>query len=332
MRPRARALAAGIAGLLALSPACAWRLENLGVTDPAARGDLASFAITYVKRGDLFVARGDGTGARRLLPASLAGPGGVIFLPDLAPRGRRLLFLSGAGLDPADSTARDLALNVFEIEDLRIASWRRALLTRLLPPDATGRQRVLAVAGVDWSRDGERIALGLSRGPGENGDAVALFDAAGSPLAHIVLPGRRLGRGGSLAWLSDEALLLGLEEEAEPSGGLARLDLHDLRAPRLERLAAGRYPAVDHSGSRIAAIVEREGSWEVILMDPQGRPLRRIPRPAGRAPGRLWWAPDGRWLYFQSQAATGPLGLLNVEVLRCLDTGTGRVFDLVRLT
>lgn len=98
----------------------------------------------------------------------------------------------------------------------------------------------------------------------------------------------------------------------------------------LETIAPGASPAVSPQG-RIAIVDPKAGLWDFVLLGSDGEEIERFRRPAGRAPSRPFWSPDGRFLYYHSLAATGPLGLIEMTMLRCLDTRDGTVFDLVPL-
>ena len=325
---------AGSAGCLMVN-----RHPNLGVPDRGARTELSSGTIVFVDPKGVHVCRGDGTGARLLVSTGDLGRGGAAFMPALDAKQRHLLFLSVEDLDVRESTGRNLSLNVLTLESpaapgARIASWQKARLEKIAPPGPNGRQEIFAVAGAAWSRDGRRIALGLNRPAAEGGDAVMLFDDSAHPLLRAGLGGRDLARVSALSWSKDDAsIVLGLEGEEDTPGVVARLDLPAAPGakPRVVDLAPGRYPMLSPDGTRVAAVDEKGGQTSLVLLDTEGREMSRFERPAGRALSRPFWAPDGRYLYYYSLASTGPLGLVEITILRCLDTRTKQVYDLVRL-
>ena len=340
---RARALlTASILSVATLgaTPGCLVnRFENLGVSDRPARAELARATIVFTKDNELYLARGDGGGAVRLLSRAEIGVAGAVFMPMIDGAGRRVLFLSVIDLEIRESTGRDLSLNILTLDRPaapggRVASWRKVRLEKIAPPGVDGRQEIFAVAGAAWSHDGDRIALGLNRAREAGGDAVALFDSEGSATTVCGLAGRDLARVSAISWTNDDrALILGLEGEGEPAGRVARLDLPTTgqRAAAPVDLAPGRYPALSPDGSRIAVVAERSGQSDIVLLDLDGNETARYERPAGRAPSRPFWSAGGRYLYYYSLGATGPLGLIDIIILRCMDTRTQRVFDLIRL-
>lgn len=341
MRRPAPALAVAALTLAGSAACLTSRVYGLGVTDESARATLRPSPLAFADRNDLYVARGDGSDARLLVAGRQIGRGGAIFLPMPAPGGRRLLFLSVVDLDVRESTGRDLSLNILDLDGAdpagsSIAAWRRIRLEKIAAPGPEDRQEIFTVAAAAWSRDGSRIALGINRPASTGGDAILLLDAEGRPAMLYDLGGRDLCRVSSIAWTADgTALVFGAESEAEGGGTLGvvlRLDLTD-PGPRaaLVELGPGRYPAISPDGSRIAVVDDRAGQWDLLLLDMKGREIDRFVRPAGRALNRPQWSTDGRYLYYYSLASTGPLGLFEITMLRCLDTFSRRVFDLARL-
>ncbi len=329
-----RAAAAILIGLLAGgATGCLTRLEGLGVPDPAARSLLAAATITFASDNHLYLARGDGTSARQVIEGGALGSGGAIFMPALTTDGTRLLFLGARDLDVRDSTGRDLSLNIVDLKGTRITQWRRVLLKRLVPPGPGGRQEVSAAAGASWSQDGSRIAVGLNREATAGGDAVAIFDARGTPTNIYLLSGRDLARVGSPSWQADtRSLFLGLSGDEIDGGIIARLDPGGAGTDlALTDLGPGLYPALDPGGRRIAVVDDHQGQWDLVILSLEGAVMDRVTRPGGRGLSRPFWSADGRFLYYYSLASTGPLGLATVTVLRCLDTQTRQVFNLARV-
>jgi len=163
-----------------------------------------------------------------------------------------------------------------------------------------------------------------------------LFDAEARPLSQYDLGGRDLARVSSLSWANENtALVLGLEGEADSPGVVSRLELPAAGAAgsgaRLTDIAPGRFPALSPDGGRIVVVGEVNGQQSLVLLDMSGGMISRFERPAGRALTRPFWSPDGRYLYYYSLASTGPLGLVEITILRCFDIRTHQVYDLLRL-
>ena len=82
----------------------------------------------------------------------------------------------------------------------------------------------------------------------------------------------------------------------------------------------------------LTVVSPREGLSDLALLDDQGAEMTRFIRPAGKALNHPFWSGDGRFLYYYSLASTGPLGLVEVTILRVLDLRTRQVHDLARLS
>jgi len=313
--------------------------------DAEARAALRRSTIVFSKRNDLYLARGDGSGAARLLSGLEIGPGGAIFIPALTLDGRRLAFLSVVGLEARESVGRELSLHIITLSgerpgEARVAAWDQVRLDRIALPDAAGSHSVFTAAAAGWAADGGRIALGLNRPAAAGGDAVLILTSEGRPTVLYALGSRELPPVGSISWLPDgSGLILGLESPDAETGLAARLlfpngpdgSSSTGEAATLEIVGTGSYPALSHEGTRIAVIAASGGAADLVMLSPDGQEIDRFARPAGRAPTRPFWSPDGRYLYYYSLASTGPLGLLDVTVLRCLDTRTRRIFDVASL-
>lgn len=331
MRSRTALLVAPL--LAALAAGCIGGRKNIGVTDPSARSDLAAQRITYAKDGALFVSRGDGARAVRLMRGEELGEGGTIFMPSLTREWDRVLFIGALDLHVHDSTSSQLQLNILHLEGERIDRWRSIILDRILPAGDGGRYEIFSVAAAAWSLDASMIAMGLNLPEDQGGDVVMIFDADGVPVRRIDLGDRSLPRVGSIDWMGPGSLLLGLEGEAGGPGTVARLDLGSVpgSTPRLIDIGTGDYPALSPSMDRIAVVEQDNGQWDIVLLDRDGEEMDRYERPAGRALNRPYWSRDGRYLYYYSLASTGPLGIVEITILRCLDTRSRLVYDLVRL-
>ena len=327
-------------GLLLALPlivaSCSIQFLDLGVDDPDTRAALRTGRIVYASKEGLYIAHGDGSGAKKLLHPGKIGPQAAVYQPLLSPAGDRVLFLSMTGIDVRDSSGTDLTLNIVDLKGSKFEHWKRVRLEKILPPDEKGRQTVFDVAAAAWSRDGARIALGLNRDRSGRRDAVLVLDASGGPQVSYGLTGYGLPNVGSISWYpSGDGLVLGVQtgqdEHGFPDVSVARLFLEGNKAGELEVIGEGVDPSLSTGGDRIAVIDSQNGGWDIVLLDRDGEPVDRFLGPAGRALSRPFWSADDRYIYYHSLASTGPLGLIEVTVLRCLDTRGGQVFDLVRL-
>ncbi|MGH9868442.1 MAG: TolB family protein [Candidatus Polarisedimenticolia bacterium] len=308
--------------------------------DKAAGHALESSSIAYARSDGVYLARGDGRDERRLVDEGALGKGTIPFLAALAPDKRRVLFVSMSAMDPRTDKGGGLALNVLEIEDEEVRAWRRVLLDGIL--GGTGGAAMVEASMVPaaaWSPDSARIALALRRSARGQPDTVVVFDAEGTPRRSLDLQGRRLVAGSGLAWDGGEALLLAVEPPesgAQESAGpqIVRLPLEAVsrNLGGVQVVANGRDPAVSPDGSRLAVVESAYGKLpDIVLMDRDGHEVRRFEALPGRVLHHLFWSSDGRYLYYHSLASTGPLGIVEIGLLRCLDTTGGSVFDLVRL-
>ena len=298
-----------------------------------AVSDLRRERVCWAEREGVFIARGDGSDRVRIFETSKLGEGGVVFHPSMPRAGPdRILFLSLRDLDARDSTGTALTLNILDLNGKRIELWRRVSLSKIVAAGAGGRASIFSVPAVSWSPDGTRIALALRR-EGQERDGVILMDAQGVPTVFRDVGAARLSRGTSLSWSPEgEALVVGLEDPVGDGAGiigrLATGPGGDVAATPARPLGRGAYPAVSPDGERIAVV---EGREELAVLDRDGALIDRLKIPSGRAPNRLFWSGDGRHLYYYTLIPSGPLGLGQVTVLRCLDTLAGGTIDLVRL-
>lgn len=322
------------------SVACITHHPPAGVTVASSRTALQAGALVYVKPDGLYLARGDGSGARRLLAENEGGGHTTFLYAALSRAADRVAFLSVEEIDMRERTGRGLSLQILTLArpgDPRspVNGWLRIRLERFAPPGADGRLEIFTAAGIAWSHDGTRVAVGLNR---PIGDAVVLFGADGVPQAEYDIAPHDLAPVSSLSWTLDAgALLLGGQVDGggdNATGVILRLEPGRTGAARgasVTAIGPGRYPAISPDGERIAIVDERSGTSDLVVLDMSGREVERFTRPAGRGLSRPQWSGDGTYLYYYSLASTGPLGLIDVTMLRCLDTRTRQVFDLARL-
>jgi len=322
-----RAAAALSVAALVFGAGCAARGGSASLA-PEARDALRQERVCWASRDGIYIARGDGSDSDRIVRVGAIGKNAAVFLPSMpAGRADSLLFLSLLDLNPIDASGTGLTLHILDLDGDRITFWRRISLAKIVPAGPDGRYTLFSVPAAAWLPEGARIALAVRREE-PAGDAVLLMDAEGGPTALIDIAPRRFSRGTSLSWDSiSRVLYLGL---AGPSPGepgvIGAIGLKD--GERAQVVAPGSYPAVAPDG-RIAVV---DAGDELAVMGRGGGQAGRVEGAEGRAKNRLFWSRDGRYLYYYALVPSGPLGLGQVTVLRCLDTiGGAAPFDLVRL-
>jgi hypothetical protein len=252
----------------------------------------------------------------------------------------RLLFLSLLDLNPVDASGTRLTLEILDLEEDRITFWRHISLAKIVAAGPGGRYTLFSVPAVAWSADGKSIALALRREE-PAGDALLLMDGEGSPTALIDIAPHRFSRGTSLSWDARKTLYFGLQGAAPDEAGVVgaigwksmamgrgvTIQSQDLQRSKVDILGKGAYPAVSKDG-RVAVV---EAGDELAMLGIDGARTDLLEGAEGRAKNRLFWSRDGRFLYYYALVPSGPLGMGQVTVLRCLDARAGGVFDLVRL-
>ncbi len=321
---------------------CAHCAARQGGLNADAVSDLRREKVCWASRDGIYIARGDGSNSARIVKAVDLRKDASVLLPSMPSTGAdRLLFLSLLDLNPGDATGTALTLNILDLEGDRIEFWRHISLAKIVAADPGGRYSLFSVPAAAWSPDGRHIVLALRR-EGPAGDAVLLMDGEGSPTAVIDIAPERLARGTSLSWGPTlGTLYVGLQgPPGQDTGVIGVLGWKGFGAgvvrwdPRREIArkwvlvsGPGAYPAVSSEG-RIAVV---EPGDVVSLLGRDGARVDRLEGAEGRAKNRLFWSRDGRYLYYYTLIPSGPLGLGQVTVLRCLDTLGGGDFDLVRL-
>jgi hypothetical protein len=259
----------------------------------------------------------------------------------LSRDGRRAACLSLDSIDVRAGTGTALAMHILDLDKDGVTARRRVEMKLLAPPDASGRYPVSAVArGLEFSADGSRLAIGLDAPAGGGVGRVLILDGAGIPIADLILDAPGLGAMNAVSWSRDGSwLAVGLERSRAAEGiadlVVARVDLPAAAGrPRgaLRVLGPGSYPAVSPDGTRLAVVAPRDGLSDLALLDEAGAEVARFMRPAGKALHHPFWSADGRFLFYYSLASTGPLGLHEVTMLRCLDSRSRQVIDLARLS
>ena len=109
------------------------------------------------------------------------------------------------------------------------------------------------------------------------------------------------------AWLADGRIVYW--ECPEDKCGLYLMQGDGTSPVRLTMAEHDLAPSASPDGSRVAFMSNRDGNWEVYVVDiarpegPQGQGLVRITRDSARD-GLPTWSPDGRWLAFVSVSYT----------------------------
>ncbi|MDD3826359.1 MAG: hypothetical protein PHY79_10315 [Anaerolineae bacterium] len=129
------------------------------------------------------------------------------------------------------------------------------------------------------------------------------------------------------AWLADGRIVYW--ECPEDKCGLYLMQGDGTSPVRLTMAEHDLAPSASPDGSRVAFMSNRDGNWEVYVVDiarpegPQGQGLVRITRDSARD-GLPTWSPDGRWLAFVSDRD----GAWAVWVARPDGSGQRKLFNL----
>jgi TolB protein len=237
-----------------------------GATTSGDAGELA-----FVRGGNVYTVRADGTGLRRLTRTRLVEGG-----PAWSPDGTRLAYNAGGSVS-AQILVRDAA------------SGRTRAITR-------GRAQNLSPA---WSPDGKRLAFASNRAGTYD---IYLTGADGRGVRRLT----RLGSSFSPAWSPDGRTIVFSSSGRTPENP----ELYSIRPDgsglrRLTRTAGGvdqlgddGMPSWSPDGRRIAFTSNRTGDGEVWTMAPTGRDQRRL---LGFPRRDDWWprySPDGSTLAF----------------------------------
>jgi dipeptidyl aminopeptidase/acylaminoacyl peptidase len=252
----------------------------------AGNGNLLAFTSLRGGNASLYVAQGDGSGARRL---TLAGVGAYQGDAAWAPNGTRLVFTCGN----------------FELCVTSANGSGTARLTKSDWPDKWSYDFEPA-----WSPDGTRIVFSRKRGGQSSG--LWLVGADGTGLRRLV---DDPGNEGSPEWSPDG---LRIAYTRDPGTG-NDLYVVDADGRNVQRLTSGKAIETDPDwspdGATIAYARGTAASLksDVWLMRASGGGQRRL-----TAGGEPSWSPDGAFLFLSAQQGNDD------ELFRVRANGTGR--------
>ena len=254
--------------------------------------------------------RPEPTNTRRLVIGERTDSGGINVGPSLSPDGRRIAFLSERGR---------LSIDLY----LADATTGRVLekLTETAADPHFDSLQFLQSAGT-WHPQGTQLAVATVRA---GRPALAIFDAESGDLAReIKFP--ELGEIFQPSWSPDGRLIA----FSGQVGGFTDLFVHDIEAGTTRRLTndpfADLQPAWSPDGTRLAFATERFstnlqtleiGALQLAMLTVGSGDVAAINTGLSGGTINPQWAPDGRILYFVSEAIGRP------NAYR-LDIGSGR--------
>jgi len=265
--------------------------------------------------------------AARLTPATTTGARLLVspgkeqhynLAPALSPDGRRLVYLSDAGLFSID----------MYLADGQTGQTIRKLVSATRDPHLESMQFINSAGA--WDAEGTRFAFGavvtgdpaLRIVKGDNGDLIK----------EIKFP--QLGEIFNPTWSPDGNMIA----FSAQVGGVTDLFVYDLTSGQLQRLTDDAYadlePAWSPDGSQIAFVTDRfstsldelsYGDYQLALIDPKGGgQIRQLPHLAHAKHINPQWSADGQNLYFVGD----PGGISNVYRLALGDGAISQVTNV----
>ncbi|NLF14581.1 MAG: FHA domain-containing protein [Anaerolineaceae bacterium] len=183
----------------------------------------------------------------------------------------------------------------------------------LVKPDGSGLKEISANHEdelADWSPDGRSLAFSSTR-HGDKQSRVYVADelnlaAARKPDVRPLNFGPDDVRGGSPAWAGNDQIVYSgcdVTQNPAPCGLYVMSSAAGAHATR--RITdRGEDTAPDVHGNRVAFMSNREGNWEIYVVNTDGSGLRRLTNNAAND-GLPAWAPDGRAIAFVSDQEGG---------------------------
>jgi hypothetical protein len=253
--------------------------------------------------------------ARRLVGGN--GEASLYLAPALSPDGRRVVYLSEAGLFSID----------LYLADAETGRTIRKLVSSTRDPHLESLQFINSAGA--WDASGRRFAFGaVVRGQ----PALRVIDAETGEV-ELEVPFPALGEIFNPTWAPDGRAIAFTAQVA----GFTDLFVYDLERRRLRRLTddafADLQPAWSPGGGEIAFVTDRfgtslatlaYGNYRLALLDVASGRIRAVP-PVGEAKHiNPQWSPDGRSLYFLSDRG----GVTNAYRLSLADGEVAQVTNL----
>ncbi len=246
------------------------------------------------------------------------GEGGRLHVaPALSPDGRWLVFFS----------ERDLFSVDLFLADVESGEVKKKIVKTAVDPHFESLLFINSSGA--WGPDGRRVAFGAIR---KGKPVLALLDVErGKVTREISFP--QLGEILNPSWSPDGRQIA----FSAIAGGFSDLYLYDLEAGELARLTNDEFadlqPAWSPDGRRIAFVTDRFssdparmrfGGYQLSLLDVATRQFRAVPGFSNAKNINPQWSPDGRSLYFLSDAN----GITNVYRL---EPESGERFQVTQL-
>jgi hypothetical protein len=228
------------------------------------------------------------TGQRELVVAQASQPA-------LSPEGQRLAYRSWKAGEPG--------IAVLDLEDSSVSTW-------VDEP---------ALARPSWSPDGLRLLFCAQQGTGQTWRIVQATDSSLEALQR-----QSASVSGQVpVWLADGRIVY--RGCLSDSCGLNALGAEGKTPEPLTTGERDTGPAAAPAGGSLAFMSDRNGNWDIYLLDtraPGDEPLR-LTDDAARE-GLPTWSPDGQWLAFASDRD----GAWAVWIMRPDGTGQHRLFSI----